>query len=161
LDDAVGCGDAVVRRLGLGGLLDRIVAEDAEQARRVAQGSEFDLDGFVVVRRERGQVELVGERAGFENWLFVVVFHPTSLISRLHAEQLASLGLSISISSTQAAEPAMSVMLSRLWLFCSRAHLSMIMQIPQSAGVSGSRSLCAKMALIAPTVRAKCVWGSP
>jgi hypothetical protein len=67
LDDAVGGGDAVVRRPGLFGLLDRVVAEDAEQARRVAQGSEFDLDGFVVVRRERVQVELVGERAGFEN----------------------------------------------------------------------------------------------
>jgi hypothetical protein len=99
LDDAVGGGDAVVRRLGLGGLLDRVVAEDTEQARRVAQGSEFDLDGFVVVRGERGQVELVGERAGFENWLFVVVSHSVSRFSRLHAVGVSS----VRISATQPA----------------------------------------------------------
>jgi len=94
LDDAVGCGDAVVRRPGLGGLLDRVVAEDAEQARRVAQGSEFDLDGFVVVRGERGQVELVGERAGFGNGFFVVVSHSMSLFSRLHAVGVSSVRIS-------------------------------------------------------------------
>jgi len=88
-----------VRRLGLGGLLDRVVAEDTEQARRVAQGSEFDLDGFVVVRGERGQVELVGERAGFENWLFVVVSHSVSRFSRLHAVGVSS----VRISATQPA----------------------------------------------------------
>ena len=85
MDDSVGGGDAVVRGLGLRGLLERVVDQDAEQARRVAQGSEFDLDGFVVVRREGVKVEFIGQLAGFDDRVFVVVFHCASLFSRLHA----------------------------------------------------------------------------
>jgi hypothetical protein len=96
LDDAIGGGYAVVRRLRLGGLLDRIVDEDSEKARRVAQGSEFDLDGFVVGCRERVQVELVGERAGFDDCIFVVVFHSRSRFSRFHAALNTSVPLLIS-----------------------------------------------------------------
>jgi hypothetical protein len=85
LDDSIGGDDAVVRGLGLRGLLERVVDQDAEQARRVAQGSEFDLDGFVIVRREGVEVKFVGERAGFDDRVFVVVFHCVFLLSRLHA----------------------------------------------------------------------------
>ena len=96
MDDSIGGGDAVVRGLGLRGLLERVVDQDAEQARRVAQGSEFDLDGFVVVRREGVEVEFISERAGFDDRVFVVVFHWGSLFSRLHAALNASVSLLIS-----------------------------------------------------------------
>ena len=85
MDDSIGGDDAVVRGLGLRGLLERVVDQNAEQARRLAQGSEFDLDGFVVVRRERMKVEFVGQLAGFDDRVVVVVFHWVSLFSRLHA----------------------------------------------------------------------------
>ena len=85
-----------MRGLGLRGLLKRVLDQDAEQARRVAQGSEFDLDGFVVVRREGVEVEFVGELAGFDDRVFVVVFHWGSLFSRLHATGNASASTLIS-----------------------------------------------------------------
>jgi hypothetical protein len=48
------------------------------------------------VRREGVKVEFVGERAGFDDRVFVVVFHWVSLFSRLHAALNASVSLLIS-----------------------------------------------------------------
>jgi hypothetical protein len=48
------------------------------------------------VRRERVKVEFIGQLAGFNDRVFVVVFHWVSLFSRLHAALNASVSLLIS-----------------------------------------------------------------
>ena len=88
-----------MRGLGLRGLLERVVDQDAEQARRVAQGSEFDLDGFVVVRRKGVKVEFVGQLAGFNDRVFVVVFHGVSDLGIRDSDFSRNAGISSTVSS--------------------------------------------------------------
>jgi hypothetical protein len=71
LDDTVGGDDAVVRGLGLRGLLDGVVQDEPKDARGLADGSEREPDGFVVRRGRREAVELVGELDGLGYEFFV------------------------------------------------------------------------------------------